>query len=234
MKKIALILLLCLFFSPNDKVMGNSTEFSYADMAGNSADYAAVKLVELGVIKGERVGEEYYFHPDKTVTRSEAISYLNAALGIAKTTVDTKDINIFADCKELTERVKKNAYIAYKAGIIKGKRENDGLYLVPNEEITRAEFFSMIDRAAGGKTAGETELLHPDSSQIPDYAKISVKNLCAYKIIENSNTLLRPKEALKRDEMAEILYNLIKFKEESTTKVLSQRIKEELYQKQLS
>ncbi len=206
------------------------TKFYYEDMQNNPAKKAAEKLVEMNIIKGERIADKYYFYPKSQITRGSAISYLCAALGS-----DTKDLSvpiIFADNNSLSTQLKKDAYICYSANIITGKPIDDKIYLCPDEPLTRAQMFSMIERAASGKSHSDITLEYPDEKSIPYYAKLSVKNLIANGFIENSKTEpLRPNDTATKAEFAELLYKLVLSNEESVTKTLSQRIKEGFYAK---
>lgn len=205
-----------------------STDFYYEDMKNHKARNAAEKMVEMNIIKGERVGDKYYFYPESQLSRASAIIYLCAALG---TNTDKNSVPvIFADNNYLSEQLKKDSYTCYSAGIITGKPIDDKVYLCPDEPLSRAEMFSMIDRAYSGKTNSDITLSFPDSKQIPAYTKQNVKNLIANGFLENSNTeLLRPNDLATKAEFTELLYKLILSNEESVTKTLSQRIKEGFY-----
>ena len=50
----------------------------YSDMSGHPNEYAASLLSELGVFSGERLGDSYFFRPDKEVNMGEFISYAMA------------------------------------------------------------------------------------------------------------------------------------------------------------
>ena len=148
-----------------------------------------------------------------------------------RTKTDKKSVPvIFADNNTLSEQLKKDAYTCYSAGIITGKPIEDKIYLCPDEPLTRAEMFSMMDRAYSGKTSSGTSILYPDSKEIPAYSKQNVKNLITNGFLENSKTeLLRPNDIATKAEFCELLYKLVLSNEESVTKTLSQRIKEGFY-----
>lgn len=222
-------------FVNNSESHANTTDFTYADTIGRECDFAVVKLLEMDILKGERVGNNYYFYPDAMVNRASALIYINTAFDIEKTTVDENEMNVFADCISLSYPIRKNAYIAYKAKIVNGAQENGELYLYPQQNVTKAEFICMLDRALGAKTDSDTNLMFADKAQIPDYAQISVKNLVSRGILTNSkNTLLEPNEELTKEEMALLLYKAVKFNEKRTVQTLSQRIKAEVYGSKIS
>ena len=204
------------------------TKFCYEDMKNHPTKDIAEKLVEMNIIKGERIADKYYFHPNTQLTRASAISYLCAALG---TTSDERNTPIiFGDNDKLSSKLQKDAFTCYSSGIIEGKPIGQEVNLCPDDPLTRAEMFSMIDRALAGKTHSNTTLDFPDSRSIPDYAKLNVKNLVANNFIANSKSeLLRPNDIATKAELAELLYKLILANEESVTKTLSERIKEGFY-----
>ena len=211
----------------------NETDFFYEDMKTHPLRYEAEKLVEKNIMKGERIGDKYYFFPNSQVSRGSAIIYLCSTLGISSEDKNSIPI-IFADNTELCEELKNDAYILYSSKIITGKKYDYKLYLSPDEPLTRAEMFSIVARASSLKTDNEINLLYPDSTAIPDYAKSSIKTLISNGFIENSNKLLRPNDIATKAEFAELLYKLCKVNEESVTKTLKQRIKEGFYEKLIS
>lgn len=218
--------------SDTTKKNSSDTDFYYADMNNDEAGKAAKKLVELDIIKGERVGSSYYFYPDAPVTRAAAISYLNAAAKIDIPDRQDEGLNIFCDCNKLSEQLKREVNAAYTAKIITGKKVNNDLYLCPNEYITKAEFFCMLDRAMSSKTSSETEIKYIDKASIPDYAKICVKNLINANILSNSEKeALTPNNTLTKSEIAVFLTRYIKYDESNIVKTVSRRIKEGFYGK---
>ena len=204
------------------------TRFCYEDMKNHSSKYAAEKMAEKNIIKGEKIAGKYYFHPDMQITRGVFVSYLSAALGISDENIGYRPV--FADEGALSNQLKQDAYTCWSSGIVEGKKVGDENYFCAGEPLTRAEMFVMMDRAYSGKTNSNITLEYPDSKLIPDYAEISIKNLVSNGFITNSETdKLRPYDVVTKAEMAELLYKLVLKTEESTTKTLSQRIKEGFY-----
>ena len=206
-----------------------STGFYYTDMTGNPGEYAALKMVELDILKGEKIGRDYYFYPKAQVSRGMAISCISRADKYnSKASCEVKQV--FADASSLSDQLKSDVYYATGSGIINGIKSNGEYYLRLNDTITRAEFFCMIDRAMSAKTDTSTDLLYADKAQIPDYASVSIKNLVSKKILPNSeNSLLRPNDALTKEEMAQLLYKFVRFNEQNTVKTMAQEIRENLY-----
>ena len=204
------------------------TSFFYEDMKNHPAKNSAQKMAEKNIIKGEKIAGKYYFHPDTTITRGLFVSYLSAAMGISGEVNSTKPV--FSDTASLSNQLRQDAYTCWTSGIVTGKKIGDENYFCADSPITRAEMFAMIDRSISGKTNDNVILNYPDARLIPDYAKISVKNLIPNGFLINSSSdELRPNDIVTKAEMADMLYKLVLKNEESTTKTLSQRIKEGFY-----
>lgn len=205
-----------------------SSEFYYADMIGNQAEYAALKMVEMDILKGERIGKEYYFYPETQVTRGMALSCITRADKQQKNTSSNVKA-VFADSDSVAAQVKQDVYNAVNTGIINGVSENGANYLNLNTPVTRAEFICMLDRAMAGKTETNASLSYADAGEIPDYAVVSVKNLLARNILLSNNSLLRPNDPLTKEDMADMLYKFVRYNEQKTVKTMANRIRENLY-----
>ena len=54
---------------------------TYSDTQGSAAAAAAQRLAEEGVFTGAKIGEQYYFEPDKTVSRGEFLAMVMETAG---------------------------------------------------------------------------------------------------------------------------------------------------------
>lgn len=206
--------------------------FIYEDMRTHWANYSAVKLVEEDVVKGERIGNRYYFHPETKMRRIDVIEYMLSALKADFGTVDKNETHIFEDSAELPEYINYAAYLANKIGFVSGVREGDKVYLRPYEYINRAEIIKMIDTAMGGKTMSEGGVRFTDEAIIPDWAAQSVKNLSGYGIIKGyDDGALRPYDNITKAQTAEMLYQMIKYNRQNAQRTMAMRIKNEFYGK---
>ncbi len=59
---------------------------TYADTEGADCATAAIDLAEHGVFVGARVGDDWFFEPERTVTRGEFVAMAMAAAGMRKAT----------------------------------------------------------------------------------------------------------------------------------------------------
>ncbi len=201
--------------------------FVYEDMRTHWAGYSAIKLVENDIIKGERIGSRYYFHPETKMRRIDVIEYILAALKVDFKDVDKNETHIFSDSSSLPEYINEAAYLANKAGFLEGVRDGDKIYLHPYEYINRAEIIRMIDLAMGSKTQNGDKLAFADARNIPDWAMQSVKNLVGYGIIKGfEDNTLRPYDNITKAQTAEMIYQMMKYDSAATTIA---RIKQEFY-----
>ena len=205
--------------------------FVYEDMQNHWGNYSAVKMVERDILKGERIGSNYYFYPDTIMRRIDVINYILSALGADLNDVDENETHIFADSAQLPEYINKTAYVAHKLGIIDGSQEGDNVYLRPYDSINRVELIKMIDKAMSSKTRSDVSLDgFIDHGSIPDWAVQHVKNLLGYGIIQGfEDQTLRPFDQLTKAQTVEMLYQMIKYNESSTAETMASRIKKGFY-----
>ena len=187
----------------------NIIPFHYVDMQEHWANYSASHLAARGFIIGEEIGNRYYYHPDKTLTRGEFMLYL---LAITESNTDASvsgDVE-FADSGEIPTWMLEAAKLAYSKKIISGTTKDSKIYLNLNQTISRMEAAIMISNvlADNGST---TTITYKDVAIIPNWGLNAVKNLTAYKIIQGDSTgTFRPNDNLTRGEAAELCYKLLK------------------------
>ncbi len=202
--------------------------FVYEDMRTHWANYSAIKLVESDILKGERIGSRYYFHPETKMRRIDTIEYILAALGADFSKVSDNNTHIFADSADLPEYINEAAYLAKEYGFLEGVRDGEQVFLKPYENINRAEIIRMIDLAMKAKTLNNDNLSFNDTAQIPDWAVQSVKNLVGYGIIQGfDDNTLRPYDNITKAQTAEMIYQMMKYKGAYSS--TSARIKNEIY-----
>ena len=115
-----------------------STKITYADMADSSAHYAALVLAEKGILIGEKLGNDFFFHPDSLVTRGE---FLALCLGLSDAEM-LKGITRtgFADDGSIPAWAKPYVSTGLMTGIITGYRNDSGqLVFSPQKPITFSE-----------------------------------------------------------------------------------------------
>ena len=201
--------------------------FGYSDMTGNKSEYAAQKLAEDDILKGDKIGINYYFYPEAYVKRSTAAGCIARISEKADRAVQLAGA-FYAD-GIFSENSDNEVYYACKSGIIYGERCADKTDLRLDDIVTRADFLCMLDRAMGLKNENGEAPVFCDSAQIPDYAVKSINRLYAAKIITDTDDYLRPNEPLNKEDMAELLYKYICYEKNLSGKTINQRIIEKLY-----
>lgn len=183
-----------------------STKLTYADMEGNPAYYAALRLDEAGLFTGEKIGGSYVFSPDKEVTRGE---FLTMVLNmIQMTNIDASTTTNFADDAATPVWVKPYITTALKSGIISGVTTLDGDLVFRSEAyLTQAEAAVIINNALkiSDSTTATAAFSRIDDDSIPAWAYQATANLKNYGIIpagiDGSNML----KTVTRAEAAQML-----------------------------
>ena len=191
---------------------GNRIEVKYPnktfrDIKNHKYQSEIESLCQRGIINGMT---EDSFSPNTTMTRAEFATITIRALGF-----EAKGKDIFSDVKK-TDWYYGFVGTAYDYGIIKGVSEK---YFNPNGTITREEAAVMVKRSA--KILGIDKIYNESAvrnvlSQFADYKSVSTwategLAFCYDKgILDDSAIKIQPKEAVKRGEIAYMLYNLLK------------------------
>lgn len=155
-------------------------EISYIDMDGNASYCSAVKLAECGAFTGTRVGGEYYFEPERTLSRGEFLSICLSAMGsdVFSGVVSTG----FADDESIPDWQKGYVASAVKCGAVKGRYDNGSVFFAPEDTISRAEAGVILNRLLALADVG---YISADDS-VPVWAAQAAANLSACNIISGS------------------------------------------------
>ena len=180
------------------KIEKPNTKVTYADMDGDPAHKAAIRLAEEGIFVGECMGGAYFFQPDAAVTRGEFVAMaMNAAGMEALEDVERTD---FADDVSIPTWAKPYVSSALKAGLVQGSRSSDGQVVFQAEEpITAAEAAVLLDRALQVTDVSADTLAEEG---IPTWAAQSAANLATCGVLSLDGGLSAP---LTRGEAAELL-----------------------------
>lgn len=180
---------------------------TFDDIQGNSNQAAIEALADRNIISGK---SETEFAPGSTMTRAEFATIIARGLGLP-----VKNDAVFSD---VTSANWFYDYVntAYAYGIIKGVSENE---FNPYGTITREEAAAMITRAAnlcGADTDMDTFRARDILAEFFDYVKASqwavVSLAFCYEngILSGEVTEIKPKEAVTRAEISDMLYNMLK------------------------
>jgi hypothetical protein len=175
---------------------------TYSDMDGSSAAAAAQQLAETGVFTGARLGDRYYFEPDRTVSRSE---FLAMALETAGREVTEVTMTGFCDDESIPTWAKAYAAAGVADGIVQGKTTDQGAAFQGEAAITFNEAATVLDRVLD---MGNVDLdeWYADREATPSWAAQAVGNMEALSVLSagsfGSSTLER---AVTRADAAQML-----------------------------
>lgn len=186
----------------NLRVTQQGTSIVYADMLDSAQYNAALALTEAGVMSGTQVGNQYFFYPEKNVSRAEFLVMAMNAAGIealpaCKTTV-------FADDDQIPPAMKSYVAAAYELGYISGSLVDGELCFFPDDPITRAQAAVMLSNIVGLCEVAVTPTF-ADGSEIPVWARESVYSLNAAGILVGNDGYIAPTDALSRADTAAML-----------------------------
>lgn len=186
------------------RITKNAAKMTYADMDGNPAHLAAIRLAENGVLIGERLGKNYYFSPDKTVTRGEFIAMVVTCLDID---VPATSSTGFAD--DAATPAWQRAYIAAarRAGLVRGSTDENGRAVFgAGRVMTRAEAAVVLANALALPTVTSAQV-YEDMESVPAWAEGAVNGaLAAGLISRRADGTLGVLAPLSRADTAEMLY----------------------------
>ncbi len=179
-----------------------STSVTYADLEGNSAHKAAIRLAEEGIYVGEYVDGQYFFNPDQPVSRAQFLTMAMSVCGLEP--LEDVTVTGFQDDEAIPTWAKGSVSAALKAGAIQGSRNEEGAPVFQaNSYITRAEATVMLNNLLGVSDV-PAEVFFDGSTD--HWASQAAANLAA-------SGVLRSEEAgpsslssqLTRSEVAELL-----------------------------
>jgi hypothetical protein len=203
------------------RISKNAAKMTYADMDGNPAHFAALKLAEEGILIGERMGNNYFFNPDKVVSRGEFVAMAITCLGFEVVTPVTK--TGFADDSDTPTWVKPYLSTALKQGIITGVSTLDGRRVFRSENpLTRAEASVVLNNALNLESQ-EQKPIFSDSEAMPVWAVEAAAIAASNEVLPvSSDGRLQPMETVTRADAAEMLYRAMEImKSEQPSSLLS-------------
>ncbi len=180
----------------------NESGIVYTDLEAKEA-HAAVLLASKGALVGEKLGNEWYFYPEKTVTRSEFLM-MAMKMNDIETELFAADDSGFADSGEFTAAENKYIATAARLGIAVGIDTEKGRCFCPHEEITSAQASTIISRIArlDGLEIADAVLASADGeSEISDEGMAMLSSVGLAVLGERDASVTRA-------DAAELLYRL--------------------------
>lgn len=120
------------------------TKVTYADLEGDPAHKAAIRLAEEGIYVGQAVDGQYFFDSDAPVNRAQFLTMAMAVSGLEP--LEGVTLTGFSDDAAIPTWAKGSVSAALKAGAIQGSQDDSGAPVFGAEEtITRGEATVMLN-----------------------------------------------------------------------------------------
>jgi len=152
---------------------------TYADMEGESSAAAAQCLAEEGVFTGAKLGDKYYFEPERPVSRSEFLAMVLETTGREVTDVTMTG---FSDDAAIPTWAKAYAAAGVADGILLGKSGAEGVVFRGEEEITFNEAATVLNRVLDLGDV-DLEVWYAEREAVPSWAAQAVGNMEAVSVL---------------------------------------------------
>lgn len=178
------------------------TKITYADLDGNSAHKAAIRLAEEGIYVGEYMDGRYFFDASAPVSRAQFLTMAMSVSGMEP--MEGITLTGFTDDAAIPTWAKGSVSAALKAGAIQGSQDTAGAPVFgAGAPITRAEATVMLNNLLH-VTDVPAEVFFAGSE--PHWASQATANLAASGIIHpDSSGAVALSDQLTRGEVAEML-----------------------------
>jgi len=145
----------------------------YSDTKDSAAAAAAQQLAEEGIFVGARVGEQYFFEPERPVTRSEFLAMTMETAGLPVTSVTMTG---FCDDAAIPVWAKAYAAAGLSGGVVQGSRTEEGIAFRGEDPISFNEAAAVLDRVL---SVGNVDLSvwYADRDAVPSWAAQAVANM---------------------------------------------------------
>ena len=172
----------------------------YADMGGDRAHTAAVDLAEHGVFVGAKIGDSYFFEPERTLSRGEFVAMALAAMDVSEEDVQMTG---FCDDASIPTWAKGSAVSALQCGLIRGVGTEGGMAFCADEGVTLSEAATVLNRLL---RVTDVDLSDYDAGSADAWSAQAVANLESVRVIESGSFSAGDwQRPLTRGEAAQLL-----------------------------
>lgn len=186
------------------RISKNRTGLTYADMSDDPAHFAALQLAARGIMTGERIGDCAFFHPSRTVTRSEFIAMATAAADLPVTDSTQTD---FADDSGLSPWAKPFISTAAANGLVSGYRTAGGLTEIRAQNpITIAEASVILNNLLIRATDDVQPAFSDNHAAGSDWTAQAIHTLTRLDVLPLCSTEQEENTPLTRRTACEMLY----------------------------
>ena len=155
-------------------------------------------------------GETTFFVPDKEISRAEFAKILTTFLKInaERASADAPDL---ADKQDIPEDYSVYVLAACAKNVMGLRKENDKLYFLPNQKVTREEAAYVLGNLIKAyvstlKTEKFSDFSETESTYIANASTLVALDL----MIGYDDGTFRPKNNITRQELALVLYRMIR------------------------
>lgn len=186
------------------RISKNKTGLTYADLSGDPAHFAALQLAARGVMTGETIGGCAFFHPSRTVSRSEFIAMATAAASLPVTASTQTD---FADDSGLSPWARPFISTAAANGLVSGYRTAGGLTEIRGQNpITIAEASVILNNLLLHTTDGAHPVFAGSHTAGSDWAAQAIHTLTRLDVLSPFSAAQEKDTTLTRRTACEMLY----------------------------
>ena len=152
---------------------------AYQDTQDCGAAAAAQYLAETGVFTGPCMGGNYYFEPERTVSRSE---FLAMTMELAQMPASAVTMTGFSDDEAIPTWAKAYAAAGLADGIVQGVSTDEGAAFHADAPVTFNEAASILDRVLA---VGDVDIAtwYADREAVPSWAAQAVGNMEAVSVL---------------------------------------------------
>jgi hypothetical protein len=156
---------------------------AYSDMSGSSAAAAAQQLAESGIFTGTKIGNQYFFEPDRTVSRSE---FLAMTMAVSGKSTDKVTMTGFCDDDQIPAWSKACAAAALSDGLVEGMKTADGVAFRGDQAVTFNEAATILNRALDVNNVN-LDAWYADRSAVPSWAAQAVGNMESVSVLASGS-----------------------------------------------
>ena len=185
------------------RIMKPADKNQYTDTVGSDCRFAAEWMKNTGLFVGERIGGEYCFHENKTVTRGEFLAMALKVLGIP---VDA-DAAYTGYTDEVPGWLKPYLAAALRSGLTAGLPSAESGIFGADEAVTGAEAAVILQNAMD--LAVKTGSTAAKDDSVPSWAEDAMMAMA------DNGVLISAGETLTRGQTALLLYQISQMADEA-------------------
>ena len=170
------------------KIEKQKTKVTYSDMTGVEGHKEAIRLAEAGMLVGEKMGKDYFFHPEQTMSRAQ---FTALAMEVAELE-SMKGVTLtgFADDETMALWAKPYVSAALRSGVVRGSFDEQGqVVFLPDTPVTAAEAAVLLNRALG---VTDVPSISETMADVPTWCVQAVANLDSCGAMPASAVLSEP------------------------------------------